>query len=69
MLCNKEQDCLQSEDENENLCGINECLKNNGECSQLCFDLPIGHKCECYEGYNLQKNNTCKGKKMLPIFV
>ncbi|XP_058798820.1 very low-density lipoprotein receptor-like [Phymastichus coffea] len=59
VLCDKKPDCDGWEDEKNTLCNIDECSKNNGDCSQLCFDLPIGYRCDCHEGYILHNNETC----------
>ncbi|CAL1675447.1 unnamed protein product [Lasius platythorax] len=58
-VCNKNRDCIGWEDESAELCGVNECAKNNGECSQICVDLPIGYRCDCQAGYRLIDNRTC----------
>ena len=43
--------------------GINECLKDNGNCSRRCKDLNIGYICECPKGYELDPS----GKKCVDI--
>ncbi|XP_039304796.1 very low-density lipoprotein receptor isoform X1 [Solenopsis invicta] len=58
-VCNKNPDCIGWEDESAELCNVNECAKNNGGCSQICVDLPIGYRCDCRAGYRLIDNRTC----------
>ncbi|CAL7950125.1 unnamed protein product [Xylocopa violacea] len=58
-VCNKNPDCLGWEDEDTKLCGVDECSKNNGGCSQICIDLPIGFRCDCNPGFKLIDNRTC----------
>ncbi|VDL64411.1 unnamed protein product, partial [Nippostrongylus brasiliensis] len=42
---------------------INECLVNNGGCSQICRNEEGGRHCECFGGYVLGKDErTCMGK-------
>ncbi|VDK69664.1 unnamed protein product, partial [Cylicostephanus goldi] len=42
---------------------VNECLVNNGGCSQLCRNDEGGRHCECFGGYILGKDGkTCMGK-------
>lgn len=61
-VCDGKPDCVGWEDEQRSFCGQNECLKNNGGCTQTCVDLPIGYRCECRKGYKLINNRTCDGK-------
>jgi len=42
---------------------VNECVFNNGECSQTCVDTYDSYYCTCRDGYQLAQNNdTCSGK-------
>lgn len=67
-VCNKNPDCIGWEDESAELCGVNECAINNGGCSQICVDLPIGYRCDCHAGYRLIDNRTCDGKEKVIAF-
>ncbi|XP_044596311.1 low-density lipoprotein receptor-like isoform X1 [Cotesia glomerata] len=58
-VCDKKPDCIGWEDESQERCGVNECLKNNGDCTQICVDMPIGYRCACRPGYRLIDNRTC----------
>ncbi|XP_074113011.1 low-density lipoprotein receptor isoform X5 [Cotesia typhae] len=58
-VCDKKPDCIGWEDESQERCGVNECLKNNGDCTQICVDMPIGYRCTCRPGYRLIDNRTC----------
>ena len=42
---------------------INECVDNNGGCSQICSNTDGSFECECYNGYDFIENSTtdCKG--------
>ncbi|KAG8180027.1 hypothetical protein JTE90_026630 [Oedothorax gibbosus] len=59
-VCDSNNDCGEYEDEPQNLCYKNECKEDNGGCSQICEDLPIGYECKCKPGYVLADNRTCE---------
>ncbi|EEB15646.1 Very low-density lipoprotein receptor precursor, putative [Pediculus humanus corporis] len=58
-VCDKKLDCPKWEDEPKDSCGKNECLIDNGGCSQLCVDTPGSYYCHCHEGFKLIDNKTC----------
>ena len=42
---------------------VNECLTNNGGCSQICTNTHGSFQCSCYSGYALVADNLgCDGK-------
>ncbi|PRD29637.1 UNVERIFIED_CONTAM: Vldlr [Trichonephila clavipes] len=59
-VCDGRNDCGNYEDEPQALCYKDECKDDNGGCSQICQDLPIGYECKCREGYFLADNRTCE---------
>jgi hypothetical protein len=60
-VCDLVNDCGNFEDEPRELCGSQQCHKDNGGCGQVCTDTPHGHHCSCWPGYRLDHNNTCQG--------
>ena len=41
---------------------INECAKDNGNCSQICHDTETSYHCSCKHGYKmLNDSKTCEG--------
>ena len=47
---------------------INECLSNNGNCSQVCTNTNGSYYCSCYPGYLLQPDGkTCTGALYLEL--
>ena len=44
-----------------NFIDANECLLNNGGCSQLCTNTIGSYQCSCYAGYVLNSTDSCVG--------
>lgn len=61
-LCDGNNDCGAWQDEPKGACHVNECLVKNGGCDHKCVDMPIGHHCECKQGYVLVGDRSCQGK-------
>lgn len=59
-VCDGKSDCPNGKDEPFGICRVNECLINNGGCSDICTDTPTGYQCSCKPGYSLTANHTCQ---------
>ncbi|XP_012694849.1 low-density lipoprotein receptor-like [Clupea harengus] len=56
--CDHSEDCTDGSDEQD--CDKNECLENNGGCSHLCVDQPMGVLCDCPPGWMLLGDTQCE---------
>jgi deleted-in-malignant-brain-tumors protein 1 len=54
--------CTHSQDAGVRCNDYNECLVDNGNCSQICSNLIPGHQCSCIDGYELDDDQrNCSG--------
>ncbi|XP_056585509.1 low-density lipoprotein receptor-related protein 8-like [Triplophysa dalaica] len=56
--CDHSNDCQDGSDELG--CDLNECEYDNGGCSHLCVDLPLGFICDCPSGMRLLQDTHCE---------
>ncbi|XP_062888154.1 very low-density lipoprotein receptor-like [Mobula hypostoma] len=66
-VCDNFPDCTDGTDEAN--CDRNECLEENGKCSDYCWDLPLGYECACPSGLELINHFTCVGEEPFVIFT
>ncbi|XP_028404464.1 low-density lipoprotein receptor-related protein 8-like [Dendronephthya gigantea] len=58
-ICDKHPDCPGGDDEAS--CLVNECEKNNGNCSHICHDTKTSYYCSCKHGFKMLKDSkTCQ---------
>lgn len=49
---------------------VDECVVNNGGCSQICHNTLGGYNCACRHGYTLLPNGrTCKGMTSITVTI
>ncbi|KAJ8277416.1 hypothetical protein GJAV_G00074930 [Gymnothorax javanicus] len=56
--CDHSEDCADGSDEKD--CNQNECLEDNGGCSHICVDRPLGFVCDCPSGMRLVRDTECE---------
>ncbi|KAL1023264.1 hypothetical protein UPYG_G00038440 [Umbra pygmaea] len=56
--CDHSPDCADQSDEDN--CDQNECRVNNGGCSHICLDQPMGFLCDCPAGQKLVHDLQCE---------
>ncbi|KAK6050360.1 Low-density lipoprotein receptor domain class A, partial [Cooperia oncophora] len=64
-VCDRNYDCTDRSDESSQ-CFIDECaLAEKPLCEQKCVDLPIGYRCDCFEGFaiDMDDKKSCHNKE------
>ncbi|XP_044056531.1 low-density lipoprotein receptor-related protein 8-like isoform X2 [Siniperca chuatsi] len=56
--CDYSPDCSDGSDEDN--CDQDECQVNNGGCSHLCVDQPMGFYCDCPDNMRLVRDSQCE---------
>lgn len=56
--CDHSPDCSDGSDEDN--CDQDECKVNNGGCSHLCLDQPMGFLCDCPDNMRLVRDSHCE---------